>query len=195
VKPKSTQANPKSTQVNPKSTQGSPKSTPSQLQVNQNQPQVNPSQAPVNPSQPEVNPKSTQSQPKSAQDKPKSASSQLKRGSSVAQVWLKCGSSMATDTSKRDLTGCAAGSNLLDGSKSNLMLQKRSSQATYTNHSVAAKALRSSPVCGKLYCWRSHTHATNYYEVVGARNQLNLSTNYYEVVGARNQLNLFVNSS
>ena len=75
------------------------------------------------------------------------------------------------------------------------MLQKRSSQATYTNHSVAAKALRSSAVCGKLYCWRSHTHATNYYEVVGARNQLNLSTNYYEVVGARNQLNLFVNSS
>ena len=31
---------------------------------------------------------------------------------------------MATDTSKRDLTGCAAGSNLLDGSKSNLMFLK-----------------------------------------------------------------------
>ena len=58
---------------------------------------------------------------------------------------------------------------------------------------MAAKALRSSAVCGKLYCWRSHTHATNYYEVVGARNQLNLSTNYYEVVGARNQLNLSTN--
>ena len=79
-----------------------------------------------------------------------------KRGvsSSVAQAWLKYGSSMATDTSKRDLTGCAAGSNLLDGgSKSNLMFLKCGS----IKHSVWLKCGSStaqvSLKCGSSLVW------------------------------------------